>query len=251
LSADDYGIYVTTNSTRLKQIVQDAQVRWYVTPAPGWFFISDHRTVGVKPIDIFKPTYPKILQPDDFVLQHFSLLFDQMWESSSPESGAASPISECLVDLRPLPEIVVVDFASVNRDLIQRLAKTPSLLHDLQPRAFEEVVAYLFRSRGYETILTKATRDGGKDIYAIRREDVGNLLFLIECKKYSPHRPVGVECLRALYGQVQAENATAGILVTTSYFTQPAIDFWTNFQYQMALHDFEKLKVWLESLRED
>lgn len=139
--------------------------------------------------------------------------------------------------------------ATVNDELIRYLAKHPNLLHELHPRRFEELVAELLRAQGFEPTLTPRTRDGGRDILAARSDALGNLLYLVECKRYAPGNKVGVEVVRSIHGVTQAERANKGVIVTTSSFTRDAIAFASPLKYGIGLHDFEALKVWLNSYR--
>jgi hypothetical protein len=144
---------------------------------------------------------------------------------------------------------LISSFASVNDELMAYLAAYPELLRELDPRRFEEVVAELFRKRGFAVELTPRTRDGGRDMFALQSNTLGKSLYLIECKRYAPSRKVGVEVIRGLYGVLQAERATKGIIVTTSSYTKDAIAFATPLQYQLSLRDFEALKQWLSAFR--
>ncbi len=135
--------------------------------------------------------------------------------------------------------------SSANDGLIKYLAKHPELLYTLEPRKFEELVAEIFRDKGYNVELTPKTRDGGKDIYAIRKEPFGSLLYVIECKRYASSNKVGVEVVRGLYGVTQAEKATMGIIATTSTFTSTALDFAAPLKYQLSLRDYDALQEWL------
>ncbi len=140
---------------------------------------------------------------------------------------------------------ITVSVEQVTAELMARLAREPQLLHALHPRRFEEVVAELFAQQGYEVTLTAASKDGGADLYVFDRRGVGSFLYLVECKKYRVDRPVGVGIVRQLFGVVQALNATAGIVATTSHFTRGAATFAGEFQYKLSLHDFAALKEWL------
>ncbi len=99
--------------------------------------------------------------------------------------------------------------------------------------------------KGYDVELTPATRDGGKDIYVAHKNDLGSFLYLVECKNYNPTRKVEVDVVRNLYGVVSAENATCGIIATTSYFTKQAQDFQQSVKFRMSLNDFNSIKQWL------
>src|SRR5215213_9454961 len=101
---------------------------------------------------------------------------------------------------------------TINEEVLSRLAADPRLVHELSPRNFEALIAELLVRQGYYVQVTPTTRDGGKDIYAVAKSSVGSFLYVVECKKYAPGRPVGVALVRNLYGVVQAERASAGIL---------------------------------------
>jgi len=97
------------------------------------------------------------------------------------------------------------------------------LLMELSSREFEHIVERLYSEMDYETQLTPAQKDGGRDIIA-KKNRVGNLEhLLVECKQYS--KPVDIKIVRALMGVVSDEKVNKGVLVTTSRFTKGAIDF--------------------------
>jgi restriction system protein len=57
-------------------------------------------------------------------------------------------------------------------------------LLNLQPREFEILIFKLYCSMGYDSILTPATRDGGKDVVAEKDNGDGGEKLYIECKRY-------------------------------------------------------------------
>lgn len=83
----------------------------------------------------------------------------------------------------------------------------------LDPLRFELETAALFRALGYEAHATRASGDGGVDVYA-RFE---NRRFVIQCKRYRHPVPPGV--IRELATVVRNEDADSGILVATSSFS--------------------------------
>lgn len=109
---------------------------------------------------------------------------------------------------QPLSGGIVTACQSVNDELIRYLAAHPESLRDLDPRRFEKLVAELFQRQAFEVTLTPRTRDGGKDVYAVKNDQFGSILYLIECKRYAAKNRVGVEAVRGLYGTVAAEKAT-------------------------------------------
>ncbi|MDQ3816464.1 MAG: restriction endonuclease [Acidobacteriota bacterium] len=187
------------------------------------------------------------------ILQAKALTLEELLESFEPilKQGLVDPYGIPLSSESASRKRIIADVVGVSHDLLQRLKKESRLLYDLTPRAFEEFVADLLNRLGYEVTLTPASRDGGKDIYAAKKEMIGSFLYVVECKKYAPDRPVGVGIIRQLYGVVQAERATAGILATTSFFTKGAQEFQHQLAFQLSLQDYFGIQKWLKSAMPD
>lgn len=174
----------------------------------------------------------------------------QIYEYLRPfvRSGIISPDGSPIeVDSEPYKQIVT-DVMEVSEELLHRLSENPSLVYELSPRKFEEVVTELLSRQGYEITITPLTRDGGKDIYASQKTALGSFLYIVECKRYAPDNPVGVGLLRKLYGVVEAEKATAGILATTSFFTKPAKEFQKQIEFRVSLQDYLGIQKWLKTI---
>ena len=135
----------------------------------------------------------------------------------------------------------------VNTRLLKHFQSNPEELQKMDSRLFEKIIADLFVALGFDTQLLAQTRDGGRDIIAIDSK-VAHLKYLIECKRRSPHVKVGIAPVQRLHGVVQGEGATKGVLVTTSYFTQPAKHFINKHEWQLEGCDFDRLKKWLTML---
>jgi HJR/Mrr/RecB family endonuclease len=140
---------------------------------------------------------------------------------------------------------IVLNADSVSDRLIRALAQQPELIYTLAPRTFEELVADLLAREGYSVSLTSATRDGGKDILVACTSTIGSFAYYVECKRFAKDRAVGVPIIRELYGAVQADRVTGGIVATTSFFTKDALAFQSKVPYQIALRDFNDLTAWL------
>jgi Restriction endonuclease/Putative zinc-finger len=147
---------------------------------------------------------------------------------------------------------LITAVSSANIKLLTILKQKPDLVWQLSSRRFEELVAEILSNWGYEVMLTPPSKDGGVDIYALSHAHLGRFLYLIECKRYIPPHKVGVETVRSLYGIVQTKRATAGAIVTTSFFTAGAEAFQKEVPYQMKIHDFLELKRWIaDSISDD
>jgi Restriction endonuclease len=108
------------------------------------------------------------------------------------------------------------------RDLLARLDRHPDLLREVDRRLFEELIAEMFSGFGYDVELTKRTRDGGKDIIAIKSVDSIHHRYLIECKRPNPGNKVSISTVKELLGTFSDDPATKALLVTTTEFTSDA-----------------------------
>lgn len=137
---------------------------------------------------------------------------------------------------------------TVTNNVIKRMIEdfyiNPEKLKNIDRRKFEEMVAELFTGFGYNVELTKQTRDGGKDIIAIKKCDV-NLKYLIECKRPDPGNPVSISPVRELYAVKTSERATKGILATTSFFTKDALSFFNMHKWELEPKDYNGIMAWI------
>ena len=159
--------------------------------------------------------------------------------------------NEILYDdiVAPTYPSVIISFEKtaglLSASLVDYFARHPQRLRELPPRKFEELVADLLARDGYDVHITPESKDGGRDILASRHDGLVPQLLLVECKRYAPKNPVGIQLVRALYGVVQSERATAGLLVSTSRFTRGAVAFQKTVPYQVSLRDYESMVTWL------
>ena len=106
-------------------------------------------------------------------------------------------------------------------------------------------MAKIFEDQGYEVELTPPSRDGGRDLMLVQKASIGSILTLVECKRYGATNKVGVDIVRALYGVVESERATKGLVATTSHFTKGAIDYRDSVRYRLELSDYDRICEWL------
>jgi len=156
--------------------------------------------------------------------------------------------ADSLVDPSKLG-LVRVEIADLNEELIRYLARHPEMMHDLKPRTFEGLVAELFRDMGYEVVLTPQSRDGGMDMRAYRKEPFGTVLTVVECKRLGRDRKVSVGVVRSLVGVLGIEQASHGVLATTSFFSPPALELQEQMPFRLSLNDYDDLVSWCKSYR--
>ncbi|OAS21464.1 hypothetical protein A8708_31500 [Paenibacillus oryzisoli] len=98
--------------------------------------------------------------------------------------------------------------------------RTLNELKSMNPYAFEEYIADLYRRKGYKAKVTKRTGDGGKDIILTK----DGVLSIVECKRYNETK-VGRPEIQKFHSAIIDERAKEGFYITTGNFTNPAIDY--------------------------
>lgn len=171
-------------------------------------------------------------------------------EISKVLSGEAHTLDYKVPDARKFESpIIQLDFSKISEELTAYILSNPNEMHNISPRKFEELVAYIMEKHGYEVTLTQQSRDGGIDIFALKNEGFGNILTIVDCKKYSVTNPVGVAAVRGMYGTLQIENASHGIIATTSRFTRDASNLAHEYKYQLSLKDHADILRWIQKTK--
>ncbi|MEU6535232.1 restriction endonuclease [Streptomyces sp. NPDC047000] len=89
-------------------------------------------------------------------------------------------------------------------------------LYEMDPIAFEDLVAELFRAMGMQAVTTQRSNDGGVDVDALDPTPIRGGKIVVQVKRY--RNTVPPTAVRDLYGTVQDAGANKGVLVTTSKF---------------------------------
>ena len=97
---------------------------------------------------------------------------------------------------------------------INQTSGKEKIIYALKPRDFEVLVEKLYKEMGYDTILTPATRDGGKDIVATKKRPDATEKVYIECKLYKTTR-LKPEQINALTGVIIRDCANRGVIFCT------------------------------------
>jgi restriction system protein len=128
-----------------------------------------------------------------------------------------------LVPVRPILEFNMVDPRFIQEsDVLGELDQRPNLM-ELSPTEFESLISNLFEKMGLETRQTQASRDGGVDCVAYDPRPIFGGKVVIQAKRYK--HTVGVSAVRDLFGTMQNEGASKGILVTTSGYGKSSFEF--------------------------
>lgn len=128
-----------------------------------------------------------------------------------------------LLAVKPVVELCMVDPRFIETtQVLSGLDGRPNLM-ELSPEEFEGLITNLFEAMGLNTRQTQASRDGGVDCVAFDPRPVFGGKVVIQAKRYK--NTVGVSAVRDLFGTMQNEGATKGILVTTSGYGSASFDF--------------------------
>lgn len=124
------------------------------------------------------------------------------------------------------------------------------LLNTINPFQFEELIAELLRSQGFQVFLTKKTGDGGRDIIASFYEDNQEHLVLVECKRNQDSKTFGPEQVRALLGQFYVEQCqgtgyTCAMLVTSAGNLGPSSMKIKEECFHLSLKDRDCISEWI------
>jgi restriction system protein len=131
-----------------------------------------------------------------------------------------------LTPVRPVLEFSMVDPRFVEEtDVLSSIDQRPNLM-ELTPGEFEALITNLFEKMGLETRMTQASRDGGVDCVAYDPRPIFGGKVVIQAKRYK--NTVGVSAVRDLFGTMQNEGASKGILVTTSGYGRASFEFAQN-----------------------
>jgi len=103
-------------------------------------------------------------------------------------------------------------------EIIDLLKKDPNIAFQIPARRWEEIIAGAYHRYGFEEVtLTPRSGDHGRDVIAVKG-GLGSIRVIDQVKAYKPGRLVTADDVRALMGVVQGDNASKGVLTTTSDF---------------------------------
>jgi RNA polymerase sigma factor (sigma-70 family) len=145
-----------------------------------------------------------------------------------------------------IPGHVSIIKDEINIELIKYFAKHPHKIHDIDPSKFEKLVAELMKDMGYDVYHTPQTRDGGRDIIAVLKTPSNDpIITIVECKRHRADKPVGIEIVRSfLYTLREQDKANAGWIVTTSNFSEDALNKQKEYKWLLSLKNNKNLAAW-------
>jgi len=128
------------------------------------------------------------------------------------------------------------------RSILEKVALNFELIREISPKDFEQFCSELLRKEGFdvENVGNWNQADGGIDILAVRR-GAGRVdtKFAIQCKR--SNKSLSATVIRQLSGVLNKSRTHQGVIMTTGFFTKPAILEKEQSYYDISLRDFNNL----------
>lgn len=180
-----------------------------------WYELADHATM------IF-------MAKDDKLVEEYRKYFEFRW----------------------ICKLVTPDFSEIYQELFEHFVSHPENLHRLDPRGFECLLESIFRNHGYRTELGPGWADGGVDLRLYQKDTIGEIVTLVQAKRYGQNRSIRLEAVAALNAIVDDEHANRGLFVTTSTFLPSARKFAERQSRRIALATSEDISKWCKEITE-
>lgn len=168
--------------------------------------------------------------------------FPEFVEFKTPNTIIASTpssITTTALDEQETPEEQIeTTYKQLRKGLIDDLLET---VISVSPAFFERVVVDLLLAMGYGGALGSGetigrSGDGGVD-GIIREDKLGLDSIYIQAKRYAPGNGVGRPEIQGFVGSLMGLGANKGVFITTSYFSQQAI------QYAQSLQNLKVILI--------
>lgn len=143
--------------------------------------------------------------------------------------------------------LIEADSEEVSGDLYQYFSDHPEDFHRLPHREFEKLISSIFAARGWKTELGPGSGDQGVDLRVWQADPLGDLLTLVQVKRYAPHRPINLDAVAALETHVSREGANRGLFITSSRFLPGVKKFATREKYRLQLAEPGELQQWCDA----
>lgn len=143
--------------------------------------------------------------------------------------------------------LVKEDIGDVYSELYSHFAKRPEDLYKLHWRDYEIILAEIFKTQGFDVELGPGRNDGGIDITLIQRDPIGDLVTLVQAKKYASGNKIDLTDVQALYGAQKADGAHSAKFVTTSSYAPVAQRFAGRKNVSMDLATSSHVAEWAKA----
>ncbi len=140
--------------------------------------------------------------------------------------------------------LVEADTADVTGDLYAHFAANGQDFHRLKHREFETLISSIFAARGWRTELGPGSADEGVDLRIWQRDPIGDLLTVVQVKRYAASNPIKLEAVAALSAHVEHNKANRGLFITSSRYLPGVRRFAEQVGLKLILADSSNLVEW-------
>jgi hypothetical protein len=140
--------------------------------------------------------------------------------------------------------LIEADSEDVSGDLYQHFARYPQDIQRLHHRDFEKLVSGIFAARGWRTELGPGSGDKGVDLRIWQSDPLGDLLTLVQIKRYASHRAITLDAVAALRTHVDDEYANRGLFVTSSRYLPGVKEFASRHRHRLQLAETVDIQQW-------
>jgi restriction system protein len=183
-----------------------------------------------------------LLHSDDrphLIPDQFLPLVLEMWREADSEP---IQLTELLVE-QPRHDIIVLPWPPIYvlngwSQIASEIADDEHRIYELGWREFEDLIAHLLESFGWSVTHMGYTKDEGIDLVAAKivEPDV-TFQMMVQCKRYSRHRKVGVEIVREIWSVKWEKGFHQAMIATTSFFTKGAKEKAEKWNLELKDHD--------------
>lgn len=178
-------------------------------------------------------------------LEQFKEFQDFKTRVNQTDEGSDAPLAQASIPLgvetpdEALRRAHSAITGALATDLLDRVRKA-------SPRFFERLIVELLLAMGYGGTSEEAGRalgqsgDGGVD-GVIDQDPLGVDQIYVQAKRYAEGNNIGAGAIRDFFGALSLKKAQKGIFVTTSAFSQPAIDTARGLGSRIVLIDGQQL----------
>ncbi|MDO3386022.1 restriction endonuclease [Gilvimarinus sp. SDUM040013] len=140
--------------------------------------------------------------------------------------------------------LIQEDTADVYEEIYSHFKKTPNDLNRLDWRRFEILLFRIFQNHGFRAVLGPGRNDGGIDLQLFQTDPLGDIMTIVQAKRYAMKNKIDQTQVAALYGISVVEEAEKALFVTSSEFSPVAKRFAARTSGVLELADRNSIVEW-------
>lgn len=205
-----------------------------------WFEGPMYQVLSGEDVDGREPEFRELLSR----LGYFYENLDGTTIAIYPENERLSDAFSSYFHWQWVCSLIKDDTADVYHELYEQFSKNPEYLQRLSGRDFEVLLFRIFQNQGFEACLGPGRGDEGVDIRLLQRAPLGDVLTVVQAKRYARHRKINQTEVAALYGVGHLEPADRALFVTTSSYSPVSRRFAARTNGYLQLADGNDVMQW-------